>query len=206
MKRRDDSTTDPELNLAPIMNMVVILIPLLLLSVVFLSVGVINVSAPSLTPGTVRSDGESEDPRITVAVAGDGFVVSSRNGVIDRIAPRDESGLRDAIERTHRARESGDPEALQQALDEMMTAYDWNGLYETMVEVKRQHPSTATVHMTAEPNLPYAALVSTMDAVRYRLEADRFESDRAFWAANVDANGSSSAEPLFADPVLNVAR
>ena len=35
-----------ELNLAPIMNMVIILIPLLLLSVVFLKVGVINITAP----------------------------------------------------------------------------------------------------------------------------------------------------------------
>ena len=206
MKRRDDNSTDHELNLAPIMNMVVILIPLLLLSVVFLSVGVINVSAPSLTPGTAQSDGESEDPRITVAVARDGFIVSSRNGEIARVEARDQAAVGDVIDRARKAHAAGDGAAAEAALDDLMLAYDWNTLYEVMVDVKKRHPETTTVHMTADPDVPYAALVSTMDAVRYRLEAERYDSDSEFWTANVAANSSSRATPLFADPILNVAR
>jgi biopolymer transport protein ExbD len=205
MPRRDDSTTDPQLNLAPIMNMVVILVPLLLLSVVFLSVGTINVSAPSLSPEVARGE-ETEDPRITVAVGRDGFTVSSREGEIATVAPEDAAQLRDAIDRTRAAHATADGEAAEQALDDLLAAYDWNGLYEAMVAVKKQHPSTGTVHMTADPDVPYAVLVASMDAVRYRLEADRYDSDGTFWSANSTASGSSAPVPLFADPILNVAR
>lgn len=45
---------EQDLNLAPIMNMVVILIPLLLLSVVFVKVAVINITAPKLSVGLLR--------------------------------------------------------------------------------------------------------------------------------------------------------
>ena len=45
-RRRRVEEDSQELNLAPIMNIVMILIPLLLLSTVFMKAGVINISSP----------------------------------------------------------------------------------------------------------------------------------------------------------------
>ena len=61
--KRDSTDEIKELDLTPIMNMVVILIPLLLLSMVFLEVGVINITAPKLSVGpSTPTEIEEPDP------------------------------------------------------------------------------------------------------------------------------------------------
>ena len=51
MPKRREPEEQAQPDLAPFMNMVVILIPMLLLSVIFVSAGVVNVSTNLTTPG-----------------------------------------------------------------------------------------------------------------------------------------------------------
>ena len=87
-RKRDDISVETDLNLAPIMNMVVILIPLLLLSVVFLKVGVINITAPKLSMGP-PSDAPppvDEPLNLTVAVSSKGFRLAATGAVLPEMA------------------------------------------------------------------------------------------------------------------------
>lgn len=203
--RKRRQTDEISLNLAPIMNMVVILIPLLLLSVVFLSVGVINVSAPSLVPGGTTGE-TTEDPRVTLAIVGAGFTLSSRDGELDQIPVDDEDEFNALMNELTNARSSGDRTAEEQVLDKLTHRYSWGKLYRTMLDARERYPDAKALHITADPDIPYAMIVKVMDAVRVELPSDGFESDAQFWAASKEANGAPHASRLFADPILNVAR
>lgn len=204
MRRRQTQNDQPELNLAPIMNMVVILIPLLLLSVVFLRVGVVNVSTPSLTPGA--ASGGEETSRVTLAVGATGFIVSSNQGEIGRVEVEDPKAARRALDRARSAYDAGDVAAAEAALRDFSSSFGWSELYATMRRAKETNPAVEVVHLTADADVPYALVIKAMDAVRFRLPKDEFRSETEFWAANLAANSNPSAEPLFPDPVLTIAR
>ena len=68
------------LNLAPIMNVVMILIPLLLVTASFVVVQTLNVNSPrsaqSVTPEEQEDQEEVPVPRVLVAITEDGFTVT----------------------------------------------------------------------------------------------------------------------------------
>ena len=206
MKRHRDHDADHDLNLAPIMNIVVILIPMLLLGVVFLSTAVINVSMPDLSPGPASEEGDEENPRVTLALGQAGVVISSKDGELARLELDDRRDYEETLRALEQAREVGDRSAEDVALTKLTEQFAWSEVYGAMLETKRQYPSTSTVHLSADPDLPYAILVAAMDAVRFELPSATYESDRDFWAANASANRDRGADPLFADPIVTVTR
>ena len=83
-KKRDMGPEVTDLNLAPIMNMVMILIPLLALMAVFIEAGVINISSPrnaqANQPEEEQQEEEEQIPRIVVSISNDGFrLIDQRN-------------------------------------------------------------------------------------------------------------------------------
>ena len=84
MRKKRSQEAKLELNLAPIMNLVMILIPLLLLSVVFEQMGVINVSSSN---SLVSSElPEPKDPAeklsLTIGVSPNGFTIAAKDKVL----------------------------------------------------------------------------------------------------------------------------
>src|SRR5699024_6788058 len=81
--KRESTDEIPELDLLAFMNMVVILIPMLLLSVVFVQVGVINITAPKLSmgpPSSTPPETPDEEPlNLTVAVNAKGFRIAAKS-------------------------------------------------------------------------------------------------------------------------------
>jgi biopolymer transport protein ExbD len=209
MRRKQDNSAPPELNLAPIMNMVVILIPLLLLSVVFLSVGVINASSPAeIVTGKPTHD--TEPPlNLTVAIAHNGFIVSTKNGLSKPVSGcpadgptvclRHDANLPEEFAAAQTALESGDTGASEAALDRATAAYDWNQLYTLLAQIKRDNLDETMVKITADPDVPYTLVVRTMDLARFELEQTSYASNREMWTAG-------KKRPLFPDPVLAIAR
>ena len=84
-ERRNFKEQDMELNLTPMMNLIAILIPAILISVVFVEVAVINVSAPAIgsTPDTEDQEKPDKPPlNLTVTVTDKGYTVAGSGGVL----------------------------------------------------------------------------------------------------------------------------
>ena len=214
--RRTRSNQTDDLNLTPFMNMVVVLIPLLLMSVVFLKVGVINVSAPPMVPAQA-SDGESEDLGLTVAIADDGFEVATSDetfGPIDG-CPDDgptvcladpEVDVAAKVAAARRAIDRGKKTRGESLLQEVAAAYDFAALYSELRALKADHPGESSVQLTASPDMPYELLVRVMDAIRFELDQNRYASNEAFWKASTAARGGGRPDELFSRPVLAIGK
>lgn len=217
-RNRKDIDVETDLNLAPIMNMVVILIPLLLLSVVFLKVGVINITAPKLSMGPPSDTPPPDEPplNLTVAVSDKGFRIAATGAVLEEMAgcpvPGPTVCLEDQsvdvaaeIDRARQSFAGGDVNAGEAALDKAMKAYNWKELYNQLARIKNQYKDETIVNISADPDIPYAFIVRVMDVARYKLEKDSYSKESEFWSAQY-AKGATTYEELFPDPVLSLAQ
>lgn len=217
MPRTRRPISDPEdqdLNLAPIMNMVVILIPLLLLSVVFVSVSVINVNAPSLAPSNSTEPTEPEGQKVTATISHEGFYLATRERTLPPVAgcpapgpticlSQPDRDLREDFSQVRQLSARGDHAGTQALLDETLQAYDWRQLYNSLVELKRAHPDEQVIHVGADPNIPYAAVVRLFDVSRSKLERDHYDAVAAFWGAKRQRGEQGQ---LFPDPIMSIPK
>jgi biopolymer transport protein ExbD len=209
---------EAELNLAPIMNMVVILIPMLLLSIVFLKVGVINITAPKLSigPPSETPPPDEEPLNLTVTIGAKGFFVAGSGATLppEPGCPTpgpticlDNQSL-DITQKLQSAREEFGKKKVaagEKFLDEAITAYDWKRLYGKLVEIKNQHPDETIIKISGDPDTPYSLIVRLMDVTRYKLEKASYKETSEFWTAPYEKKGEKLAE-LFPDPVLAVVQ
>lgn len=216
--RRQDISVEQELNLAPIMNMVVILIPLLLLSIVFLKVGVINITAPKLSMGPPSDTPPPEEPplNLTVAVNAKGFRIGATGAILPEMAGCPVPGPTICLENQTVDVSAKFAEARSQlakkqlgageaALDGALGAYNWKELYNQLVRIKTQYKDETIINISADPDVPYAAIVRVMDVARFKLGKDSYSKTSEFWSAQY-AKGGTGYEELFPDPVLSVAQ
>ncbi len=231
MPRNRDSgggDEEAELNLVPFMNMVVILIPLLLLSVVFLKIGVINITAPNLGPVKQPKETEKEKDKkkldLTVTVGENGFYVAARDareppidGCPDggpTICLQEDKNVGDLIDGARSDFQNGNEDAGQQKIRDVENAYNWRGLYNKLMEIKgmieqnQDIKNTNVINITADPGIPYDLLIRTMDVARFKLEDDSYDSDDEFWSASLRDSESEESKHalLFSQPVLSVAK
>lgn len=214
--RRAEHEEPQELNLAPIMNLVVILIPLLLLSAVFVSVSVINVSTPKLiSPAPVKAPEEEQTQRLTVAIGHEGFFVGTQEGTYQPQSQcggatlclaQPEGDLRQEFKRAAALIERGERQAGEEVMTLATDRYDWRQLYNTLVELKSKNPHINTLYISADPALPYAALVRLFDVSRNKLGKDRYESVASFAQARERRDERGQPAELFSDPMLTVLR
>ena len=215
---------DQELNLAPIMNMVVILIPLLLLSVVFLEVTVINITAPKLSIGksTETPPEEKEKPlNMTVTLAVSGIRIAAEGGIREAIAgcPADGSTIclkdqsvnnADLFQQARQSIGSGKVQEGEALIEKALNNYRWRELYNELAKIKKQYPEETVVNISADPTVPFSAIVRLMDVMRYQLEKDNFDQDKMFWDAKFKKaktkDGKDTYASLFSDPVLSVVQ
>lgn len=205
-------------DLVPFMNMVVILIPMLLLSVVFLKAGVINVSSPRMAPtNSETASDESEDLELTVATSLSGFDISTgsvtlapidgcpgEGPTVCLVEPGSDVGHQ--IDRVERALERDDTEEVEKRLDELVAAYDFAGLYSELRRLKAEHPDETTVRLRASPEVPYELLVRVMDAVRFQLDDQQYASNEEFWRDLTRLEEGSPPEELFSQPIVAVGQ
>lgn len=214
-RHRDDSRRPDDLNLAPFMNIVAILIPMLLLSVVFLKAGVIDVSSPSIAPEGEAEDSGDEKLRLTVGMTTSGFEIGTADRTFSPVedCPADGStvcltdqiDVDSRIDEARRALEAGRNQEASAVFDEVVDAYDFAGLYTELRRIKSEHPDERTVRLTASPEIPYKLVVRVMDAVRFKRQKKRYATNRAFWQASVEGGGGADSV-LFNQPIVAVGR
>ncbi|MBM4390147.1 MAG: biopolymer transporter ExbD [Deltaproteobacteria bacterium] len=140
-----------ELDLIPVLSLVVHLVPMLLLSVRFVTLAEHPVDrAPvEATEAPSREKLEAqEEERVVVRITATGFAV----------------------------RGAGDGEA-QIACAGSCTPgdYDYRALGDAMVAAKGLHPRMQQVIVAPDPGVPYAVIIGVMDATRSRRAGDREE-------------------------------
>lgn len=132
---------DAELDVTSFMNLMVVLVPVLLITLTFAQVTVLDIHLPELTGGSGQS-GESQS-QLMVKIEGDGYKVYYPDNVLIQEVARTESD----------EGEEGE-------------AYDYAQLTRVMREVKKQLSDQASILLLSAPEVDYQTLVSTMDAVR----------------------------------------
>jgi len=130
----------PELDLAPIMNLVTILIPFLLFSASFVSLAAIDSAIPAIGP---TPDSESADPSLDLSLE-----VDNRGYQLRASQPL--AGQRTFFARSGRSDEPDDWPAAD------LTAAPQH--------IKETFPDEDTLILLPESTLPYEVLIHTMDA------------------------------------------
>jgi biopolymer transport protein ExbD len=216
---RDQEKVSTDMDLAPFMNMVVVLIPMLLLSVVFIKIGVINITAPKLSvgpPSEEQPEDEDKPLNLTIAISSKGFHVGAQEASLPEMAGCPKPGPMICLENqevdpsaefeaARKAFTSGNTELGSKKLNDALQAYNFRELYNTLAKVKENYPDETVVKLSGDPDIPYAALVRVMDVARYKLDKDSYSKTSAFWEAEVQKKGENYTE-LFNDPVLTIAQ
>lgn len=192
-RRRQEEDENLELDLAPIMNMVMILIPLLLLSTVFVKTGVVNISSPrnaqANTPEQEEREEETPVPRVVVYISQDGFRVGDQRNLPDfqpftqpisrcgggaaadgPVAPHDMANLPPTI----CLREGVSPDA------PLVQKLDFPALYNQLVSIRLQpqwfdrfgEENNSVISILGDPEVPFDVLIKTMDTARFFLEPE----------------------------------
>jgi len=139
---------DP-INMTPMMNLMVVLIPLLLTSAEFVRLGIIELNLPPAVSatGTGAADEAQSNARkldLAVTITDRGFFISSSMAVLAN---------------------EGEP-----TLPVLNGVHDYSGLSRKLWEIKQQakdlYPDLEQIIILAEPEIDYQAVVSTMDAAR----------------------------------------
>lgn len=148
--RRSRPAESIELNLTPIMNLMVVMIPLLLSSTAFIKVGIIELNLPPSAGAAGLSGAKPKETArmldLTVSITKGGFYIASAiPGLVEK----------------------GEGPAVPIQAD---GKYDFIALSQKLYEIKQKtgqgYPDSETIIIQAEKEVRYQTLVSTMDAAR----------------------------------------
>ena len=141
--RASDATFD--LNLAPILDIIIAIVPLLLLSVAFVQVKMIDTSVPQVVAEAAQRANDKEQATIALKVAKAGFVIEvTENGKTNPIPVPNKNGQ-----------------------------WDMDGLHAAAFTVKEKHPAVFRLDMNPEADVNLNDLVVVMDKLRRSPEAKK---------------------------------
>ena len=139
-KRGRGEAQAPDLNLMPLMNILIVLIPMMLLTAVFIEIRAIDL-APSYGTGTAAAAAEAP-LELAIRIAGENYVVEG-NGLPARIVPRPAGGTGTIAD---------DPSAAR--------------LGEVLAAIASEHPNTHNVRIVIESPTRFEEIVTVMDVAR----------------------------------------
>lgn len=144
IESNDDSTFD--LNLAPMLDIIVSIVPMLLMSLAFVQVTMIETPVPQAVEKAMQEADKRDDlPKISLAV-------SSVSGF--------------TVEVEHKGKTDSRKIALKGS------GLDFDGLHAAMVELKLKHPDAFRLELLPDEGTPLESIVLTMDRVRNRAKTD----------------------------------
>ncbi len=149
-----------ELNIVPYLDILMVLIMFLLVAqATLVSLGLIDVSAPSYAK-VGASDNDQQDNkkklRLTVGIAKSGFFIAAKGGVLPG---QEEAG---SGELTAAGAEKSRPTIPVKADG----SPDYATLARKLRGIKSAFPDTTAVYVAADDNTPYEVIVKTLDATR----------------------------------------
>jgi len=143
---RSESTF--ELNLAPMMDMMVTIIPFMLLSAVFMQLMIIDVPLPQPVAKALEQDRQMKMHEVSVAVN------LAKNGVAQVIVT-DEKGF-----------------SRKFSVAGVGHDFNYSLIHQKLVEVKLQYPKVFRMELNPEDGIPYKSIVGVMDAGRTLSKSD----------------------------------
>lgn len=193
-KKKGMTFSQEDLNLVPVMNMVMCLIPVILAGSAAVKLGMVNVNAPKFGIGAAAPDESDEKPlNLTVAVGEDGFRITASGADINEVL-----GLPPPVDPTQ--------PAVGPTVPMVEGKYDFVDLYTKLAKVKERFPEETIVNLAADSKVPFKYLIGVMDVIRLRLEADTYEDLEAFSKANPRKNDQNEPELMWPDVVFAVAQ
>lgn len=146
-RRSRVTNEDLEPNMTPIMNLMVVLIPLLLSSAHLIKISVIELNLPPAKGNQAAEEPKEKELRLDLAVTitDKGFYISSSQAIIQSEEGQPSVPLQDG---------KHDFEALARLL------------YEIKLKAQEDFQDTDSIVIQAEPKIDYQTLVSTMDSTR----------------------------------------
>lgn len=197
-KKKTFDNTITDLDLVPIMNLVVCLIPMILWGASLVKLGVVNINAPKFGMGAAADpvDDENKPLNLTIAVASDGFRLSATGADLNQVLGLAPAAVDPALE--------GQPVA-GPVIPKKGDDYDYVELYNKLTAIKARFPEETIVNMTSEPTLPYKYVITAMDAIRMRLDADSYPDVAAFRKGGIKMENGAQLL-LWPDVVLAIAQ
>ncbi len=160
-KLRMEEAEFGELNIVPYLDILMNLIIFMLLSMTGLALfGILNVNAPNYGGASaVVPDANAPKLLLSVLISEKGFFVAGTGAVLGQQA--DDQGPSSSTE--------GAPTIPRRSDGSL----DFAALNAKMIEIKGAFPSESKVIIGAEGNIPYEALIQTMDAIRETFGKER---------------------------------
>ncbi|MCB9554761.1 MAG: biopolymer transporter ExbD [Deltaproteobacteria bacterium] len=134
-----------DINLIPIMNLFVTMIPLLLLTAAFYHIGMVNASVPTESEKGTDVATKTTAVTLNVRMTQRGFEMTASNSSLGAAELEKLSALV--------AKKNGD--------------WDYERLNETLSSVKSSYPKSDTIILFPAKKSRYSQIVRTMDAARY---------------------------------------
>lgn len=138
-KRVDDATF--ELNLAPMLDIIVSIIPMLLMSVVFIHVKVIETPVPQVVEQAIAAANEKNKDQVQIL-----------------LSASKQSGFRFTIT------EKGSTKETVVALKG--NEFDLEGLHKETLRLKKNYPDVFRLELNPGENVPLNEIVAIMDSIR----------------------------------------
>jgi biopolymer transport protein ExbD len=167
-----------ELNIVPYLDIMVNLIMFLLVTqATMVSLGVIDVTAPSYARAGPNSGGAKKidpqaDLKLTVGVGIDGYYIAAKGGVLGNEANAEEptEQTKDGV-----AKQPPTIPCLNAPVKpNTLCKYDFVGLSHKLRSIKTVFPKAVAVYLAADPNIPYQVIVKTLDSSRADKKGELF--------------------------------
>lgn len=140
--RRNKEVED--LNLIPLMNLFVTMIPLLLLTAAFYHIGMVSASVPTQSDEETSVETGSTAVTVNVRMSGNGYNVTASSGTLP------DSELK----------------ALDAFLPKKAGQYDYATLTRVLERIKRKYQESETMMLVPDKSAIYDEMIKTMDAAR----------------------------------------
>ena len=181
----------PDLNLVPIMAIMVILIPMLIYMFTFHTIKVQQVMAPREGTGAKKTQEEKQKKPLNLTVTikkGTGFLLQWEEDIEQSTKESPIIGLV-TVDATKWCDTENDGKGMLQGCENqngVCTCYDFPTLHTKLVEMKTRFPTTEKdekgnpkhdpLNVTADKSVPWSIVSRTIDAATCRLTADQFGS------------------------------
>lgn len=133
---RERSYQEDELNITPVMNIFLILIPFLLLTAVFVRIAVLEFSLPTADSRSTESTGQQEKAVVTIiAINENGFDLKTQ-------------GVRFSF------------------IKKKQDRFDFRTLVERLHKVKQMHQDTEDIIIAPQASIKYDTIIKVMDRCR----------------------------------------
>ena len=161
-----------DINLVPIMSIMVILIPMLIYAFTFFEVTVQSVAAPKMGTGRVKKTDEENPERplnLTVLINDDGFLLKYDEG---EVAGGAEQPLIKKRRFKIQVTAADDP---TKKVEVEVWDYDYPALHNKLAALKAKYEKEELVNIGASMHIPWQVLARTIDAARLQLEGAPFD-------------------------------